>query len=77
MSFLHPLAKKTKIWPVVASHGGESNVLVVVTTLVLDPKHEGYKKKLVDRLSQAAADHLAASQEADAYVLINRMRDWG
>jgi hypothetical protein len=31
---------------------------------------------LVEKLSRAAQEYLAASPEATGFVLINRMRDW-
>ena len=51
-------------------------MLVVITTLVLDPKSEDYKKKLVDRLSDAVSLHLTTAPEADGFILLNRMREW-
>ena len=58
MSFAHPLARKAKVWPLRSQDGSERRVLVVITTLVLDPKSENYKKKLVDRLSDAVSRRL-------------------
>ena len=49
---------------------------VVVTTISLDSHHEGYKKGLVEKLSRAAREHIAASKEAEAFMLVNRLRDW-
>ena len=34
--------------------GAEQRVLVIVTTIPLEPGDKGYKKSLVDRLSRAA-----------------------
>ncbi len=51
-------------------------MLVIVTTISLDPSQKGYKKSLVEKLSRAAHDHLASSKEAGAFVLISRFRDW-
>jgi hypothetical protein len=76
MRFTHPLAKKPKIWPMKSLDGSERRVLVVVTTLALDPDNKNYKKKFVDRLSDAVAVHLATTADADAFILLNRMRDW-
>ncbi len=52
-------------------------MLAIVTTLELDPKSRDYKKPFVEKLSKAAADYLAGSGEAAAFVLMNRARDWG
>ena len=76
MSFSDPLARGAKLWPVRTSDGADVRTLVIVTTLVLDPDHKHFKQKLVDRLSGAARDYLATSGRADAYLLINRFRDW-
>jgi hypothetical protein len=51
-------------------------VLVVVTTIALAPGIKGFKKRLVEKLSHAVQEYLAASSEAAAFVLINRFRDW-
>jgi hypothetical protein len=76
MAFSHPLARAAKVWTAKAHDGGEQRVLVIVTTIALDPGEKGYKKSLVERLSRAARDHLADSNEAASFMLMNRMRDW-
>ena len=76
MDFTHPLARKAKVWPSKASDGSERRMLVVITTIALDPDNERYKQKLVDRLSDAARDYLARSDEAEGFILMNRMKDW-
>jgi hypothetical protein len=76
MSFAHPLAKKAKLWPMRSHDGSEIPVLVVVTTLALYPQHENYKKKLVDRLSDAVTEYLAENPAVADFILINRMKDW-
>jgi hypothetical protein len=76
MSFSHPLASKAKVWPTKARDGSERRVLVVITTLALDPESERYRKKLVDRLSDAVSVYLADNAEINEYVMMNRMRDW-
>ncbi len=76
MTFAHPLARAAKIWTARGHDGAEQHVLVVVTTIPLDKEHKGYKKALVDRLSQAIQDHLKETNEAGAYMLMNRLRDW-
>ncbi|WP_374546187.1 hypothetical protein [Rhodoblastus sp.] len=77
MSFSHPLAKKAKIWRMQSRDGSERRVLVVVTTLVLDPDNEKYKQKLVDRLSEEARAYIAEQDGVTDFVLINRLKEWG
>lgn len=76
MAFVHPLARGAKVWTAESQDGAEQRILVVVTTIVLDPRQKGYKKSLVERLSIAAREHVASSKEAAAFVLVNRLRDW-
>ena len=76
MAFAHPLARVAKIWTARGQDGLEQHVLVVVTTVPLEKGHKGYKKALVDKLSHAVQDHLKETNEAGAYMLVNRMRDW-
>jgi hypothetical protein len=56
--------------------GSEHPVLVIVTTMEVDPSGRHYKKKLVEKLSQAAREHLAQSSVASAFVILNPMRQW-
>ena len=76
MAFSHPLARGAKVWTARGGDDKEQRVLVIVTTIPLDSHHKGYKKSLVDKLSRAAREHLAESKDAEAFVLINRLRDW-
>lgn len=76
MAFSHPLARGAKIWAEKTRDGKDHQVLVVVTTIALGPEVKGFKKRLVERLSRAAQEYVAASPEATGFVLINRMRDW-
>jgi hypothetical protein len=76
MSFSHPLARGAKVWTAKAHDGSEQRVLVIVTTIPLEPDQKGYKKSLVERLSRAAREHLASSDEAASYMLVHRLRDW-
>jgi hypothetical protein len=76
MAFSHPLARGAKVWTARSGEDKEQRVLVIVTTIPLDAHHKGYKKTLVDKLSRAAREHLAESKDAEAFVLINRLRDW-
>jgi hypothetical protein len=74
MPFTHPLARAARAWP--GPHR-KLRTLVIVTTLVLDPKSKRYKKGLVERLTVAADEYLVANpKEASGFILINRMRDW-
>jgi hypothetical protein len=76
MSFSHPLARGAKVWTAKADDGSEQPILVIVTTIALEPKEKGYKKSLVERLSRAARDYLADSKEASTFMLVHRLRDW-
>ena len=64
------------MWTAKAHDGSEQRVLVIVTTIPLEPNDKGYKKSLVERLSRAARDYLADSNEAASFLLMSRMRDW-
>jgi hypothetical protein len=76
MTFSHPLARGAKVWTARGPDGSEQSVLVIITTIPLEPHEKGYKKSLVERLSRAAQDHLADSKEAASFLLMSRMRDW-
>lgn len=56
--------------------GSERHVLVVQTTLELDPESDKYKKKLVNRLSDEAAAYVAERFDVTDFILINRPKDW-
>jgi hypothetical protein len=64
------------VWTARGKDDSEQRVLVIVTTITLDPGQKGYKRSLVDKLSRAAREHLAESKDAELFVLINRLRDW-
>ena len=74
MSFTHPLARAAHTWQ--ANVSGPRRILIVVTSLELDPHHKRFKRQLVDGLSSAAEEFITASGDIDGYCLINRMRDW-
>lgn len=76
MSFSDPLARGAKVWPLRTVDGQEQKILVVVTTLELDPDCKKFKQKLVDQLSGSAREYIAETKAADGYILINRYRDW-
>ena len=64
------------MWTARGKDDSEQRVLVIVTTIPLDPGQKGYKKSLVEKLSRAAREHLAEAKDAESFVLINRLRDW-
>ncbi len=64
------------MWTAKGHDDSDQRVLVVVTTIPLDPGQKGYKKSLVEKLSRAASEHLAKSKEAESFMLISRFRDW-
>ena len=74
--FKHPLARGACLRPAVSLDGTERQILVIVTTLHLDPKREGYKKAFVEKLSRAAKEYLLHAPNANGFVLVNRLRDW-
>ncbi len=76
MSFAHPLARKAKVWPMTSQDGSVRHVLVIETTLALDPRDDKFKKKLVDRLSEAATTYVADRFDVTDFILINRPKDW-
>jgi hypothetical protein len=75
-SFNHPLARGVCLRPAVSLDGAERPMLVVVTTLQLDPSREGYRRSYVERLSRAAKEHLSRFPDVAEFVLTNRLRDW-
>jgi len=74
MTFSHPLARAAHVWE--ANVGGPRKILIVVTTLELDPRHKRFKPQLVNGLSAAASEFVTISDDVDGYCLINRLRDW-
>jgi hypothetical protein len=76
MTFSHPLARSASVFVAKNSDGREYRVLAIVTTLELDSESQNYKRPLVQKLSRAAQDYLVDSDEATAFLLMNRPRDW-
>jgi len=74
--FSHPLARAARVWRGESHDGSEQRVLVVVTTLELDPGSNHYKAKLVDKLTRAAKEYLEQSSEAASFVIMNPLREW-
>jgi hypothetical protein len=77
MIFSHPLARRASVFTAKNNDGSEHRVLAIVTTLELDPKSHNYKRLFAEKLSRAGRDYLADSDEASAFILMNRPRDWG
>jgi hypothetical protein len=76
MTFSHPLARHAKVFTAQTDDGQERQILAVVTTVELDPENGRYKKALVDRLSAAARDWVARSDQVKEFVLMSRPKDW-
>ncbi len=74
--FAHPLARSSGVFSAHSSDGGKQKILAVVTTLELDPKRDNYKKRFVEKLSDAARDYVRRSDHVTAFVLMNRPKDW-
>ena len=74
--FKHPLARRATTASVRQREGGEETVLVIVTTLELDPAQRRFNQKNVDRLHHAAQAFLGESKELSGYAIVNRPKDW-
>ena len=73
MKFEHPLARSAKVWRAYPREGGESDMLVIVTTLELDPKAKKYKSDLVDKLRDGVNAFLSENPDkASGFVLMNK-----
>jgi hypothetical protein len=55
--FSRPLARVARVCTTQNLAGSERRVLVIVTTMALDPARRRYKKTLVEELSEAATEH--------------------
>ena len=51
MKFDHPLVRNSHVFTARNLNGEEQKILVIVTTLTLDPASDGYKADLVERLT--------------------------
>ena len=69
--FSHPLARAARVWHAEGYDGSKQRVLVIVTTMELDPKNKRYKAKLAEQLARAAKEYLAQSSEAASFVTMN------
>ena len=75
--FSHPLARAAHLWTSHKQDGCEQRVLVIVTTMELNPASHRHDDRLVERLSRAANGYLARSSEATAFVIMNPVGDVG
>ena len=76
-SFQHPLARDAKIWPSAGLPGQTQPILVIITSLELDPAHRRYNAKNFERLTVAAKEWIEANAgEASDYLLMNRPKKW-
>ena len=74
--FVHPLVRSAKVFAAQSLDGKEHQVLVIVTTLALDPASSRYKAGLVEKLTAAARNYVEVSDHVTAFVLMNRVNDW-
>ncbi len=74
--FVHPLCRAARVFEAERQDAPGERVLVIVTTMELDPTSPRYKKNLVEKLSYAAKGYLSKSSDATSYVLVNRLRNW-
>jgi hypothetical protein len=58
MKFTHPLARGSRLATVESFDGRSQEVLVIVTTLQLDPSHKKFRIDKVDKLRWAAREYL-------------------
>jgi hypothetical protein len=75
MTFSHPLARSAKVFVAHGRDGTEQQILVIATA-ELDPQSRRYKKRLVEKLSAAARDHVCRSDRVTAFLLINPIKYW-
>ena len=74
--FSHPLARTARIWHAERHDGSKERVLVIVTTMELDPKKKRYKAKLAEKLDCAAKEYLAQSPEATSFIIMSPLSHW-
>ena len=71
MKFSHPLARGSRLGSVESSDGRSREVLVIVTTLELDPRHKKFKVDKVDKLRWAARQFLEERRPGVDLMLMN------
>ena len=75
--FSHPLARDAKVWRTAGFEGEVRPLLVVITTLELDPNHKKFRAEKVDHLRGAAKQWLGAHPDvANDVLLMNRPKTW-
>ena len=73
MKFEHPLARSAKVWKAYPKEGDGHDLLVIVTTLELDPGHKKFKGDMVAKLQDSARAFLSEHpQKAAGYLLMNK-----
>ncbi len=70
MKFSHPLARGAKWARVEKLDDGDAPVLVVMTTLQLDPGHKKHKPEKIARLRQAAKEFLQAHAPSVGQIML-------
>jgi hypothetical protein len=74
--FKHPLARKATVATAHPRKGVEQKMLLIVTTLELDPQAKGFSAQNVERLHDAAKAHLAEAPDLSAYLIVGRPKEW-
>jgi hypothetical protein len=74
--FKHPLARRATVATAHPRKGGEQKMLLIVTTLELDPKSKGFSASNVERLHDAAKAHLAEAPDLGGYLIVDRPKEW-
>ena len=74
--FKHPLARRAKVWAAKTRDGADQKLLIVVTTMELDPEKDAYSQKHFDRLAKAAQEFVAETPDVDGYIIASRAKDW-
>ena len=73
MKFEHPLVRSAKTWRSYPRDGESQDMLVVVTTLELDPQAKKFKADLVAKLRDAAHAFLSENPaKGTGFVLMNK-----
>lgn len=77
MTFSHPLARHVTVGTTNGVSKRPRKILVIMTTLELDPGSKKFKADKVKILSDAAEEWVEANvSEATDFMLINRAKDW-
>ena len=70
MKFAHPLSRSARFWVEESIDNGVHDVLVILTTLELDPGHKKFKKDKIDRLREAAKAYLQEHSPSVRRILL-------